>query len=233
MTDPTEPRAPLTRRRVLHAAVAIADEHGVGALTMRRLAHDLNVEAMSLYHHVANKQEILDGIAEAVVDEINEVVPEPGPEDAGSAWRAAVRRRILAARQVLLRHPWAPAIIASRTTMTPAVIRYFDGLTGLLRGGGLSIDLVHHGLHALGSRALGFSQELFDATAGPGPAPEADPVEMLQQMATAYPHIGELLASSLHDGEPVLGWCDDQTEFEFGLDVVLDGLDAVHTSGRM
>src|SRR5690349_22109423 len=101
------PRIPLSRDRVLRAAVGIADEQGLGALTMRRLGEVVGAEAMSLYHHVSNKEDLLDGIAEYVVREINDAVERLGPHD---DWKHAVRERILTAREVLLRHKWAPAV---------------------------------------------------------------------------------------------------------------------------
>ncbi|MBD2892123.1 hypothetical protein amrb99_10330 [Actinomadura sp. RB99] len=217
-----EPRVPLSRERVLRAAVRIADEGGIRALTMRRLAEEVGAEAMSLYYHVANKEEVLDGIADAVVEEINDVVGRLDVPSQGDGWKAAVRRRILSAREVLLRHPWAPGVFESRTTMSPAVLRYHDGLIGLMRDGGFSNDLCHHALHALGSRALGFTQELFD----PGDAAGGDDAAALAGMAAELPHLVGMFMEVAHDDpDSALGWCDDQTEFEFGLDVILDGLD--------
>jgi AcrR family transcriptional regulator len=215
-------RSALTRRRVLQAAVDLADREGLPALTMRRLAQDLDVEAMSLYHHVANKEAVLDGVVEVVVGEIVTAVAGVGPDPAED-WRAALRARILTARQVLLRHPWAPAVIETRTAMNAEIVGYFDGLLGILRAGGFSYDLAHHGMHALGSRALGFTRELFAPT-----DPEAGGAEataMLEQLAGVYPHLAGMLADTVHQDDGVLGWCDDQAEFEFALDLLLDGLD--------
>ena len=219
----SEPRLPLSRERVLRAAVKIADEGGIEALTMRRLAEDLGTEAMSLYYHVASKELVLDGIAELVVAEINDVVGMIDEPSAGARWKTAVRRRILAAREVLLRHPWAPRVFETRTSASPAVLLYFDGLLGLMRDGGFSYDLIHHAMHALGSRALGFTQELFDPSGGDG-GDEAD--AELESMASQIPNLVGMLMEVAHDDpDSTLGWCDDQTEFEFGLDIVLDGLD--------
>jgi len=223
-TTTGQPRVPLSRRRVLRGAVELADRGGLDALTMRRLAQELGVEAMSLYHHVANKEAILDGVIEVVLGEILDAVERadaPAPED---DWPTAMRTRILAAREVLLRHPWAPQVLETRTTMSPAVISYYDGVLGILRAGGFSYDLAHHALHALGSRALGFTQELF--APDDGDAPDADAATMLEQGADQFPHIVEMLAEIAHDDpDTTLGWCDDQFEFEFGLDLVLDGLE--------
>jgi AcrR family transcriptional regulator len=226
--EPGTGRAALSRDRVFRAAVSIADEGGIASLTMRRLARELGVEAMSLYYHVANKGEVLDGMVDVVVDEINARVGEAAAPPAAAGWKAAVRHRILAARDVLLRHPWAPGVIESRTNMSPTVMRYYDSLVGLLLDGGLSDDLAHHALHALGSRALGFTQEMFDPTNNGGPRP--DMAAMLGRMAAEYPNITRVVIEASHDAESTLGWCDDQVEFEFGLDLILDGLERLHAS---
>lgn len=231
-------RSTLTRARVLAEAVALADSEGLGALTMRSLARELGIEAMSLYHHVASKEDLLDGVAEVVVREILDAVGalEPAPEDTPPAeWKHALRRRILTARSVLLRHPWAPSVLETRTGFSPYVVRYHDALVALLHRGGLSYDLVHHAMHALGSRALGFSQELFDP-GGPGgdpaAAPEPDDEDLLARLTDEAPHIVAMLAEVAHvDPDSTLGWCDDQAEFEFGLDLILDGLERLAARG--
>jgi AcrR family transcriptional regulator len=218
MTDSApQPRIPLTRDRVLRAAVGIADEQGIAALTMRRLGEVVGAEAMSLYHHVSNKEDVLDGIAEHVVQEINDDVARL---ESRQDWKHAVRERILHARQILLKHPWAPGVFETRKAVIPAVLRYHDGLIGLMRSGGLSNDLCHHALHALGSRALGFSQELFDAGGGD----DAEPPPNLEEL----PNLAGMLMEVVHDDpDSTIGWCDDQFEFEFGLDLILDGLDKI------
>jgi AcrR family transcriptional regulator len=227
----TRRRAALSRERVFRAAVSLADAGGIASVTMRRLARELGVEAMSLYHHVADKDEVLAGMVDVVIDEVNARVAEIGasPDAGDDGWKTDVRRRILAARDVLLGHPWAPAVIESRTTMSPTVMRYYDSLIGRLRAGGLSVSLVHHAMHALGSRALGFSQELFgpddDADAGPEVA-----AILGGRLAEEFPYITEIavIESANHDDDSTLGWCDDQVEFEFGLDLLLDGLQRRH-----
>ncbi|MGY1710059.1 TetR/AcrR family transcriptional regulator [Geodermatophilus sp. SYSU D00758] len=215
-------RGSLTRAAVLRAAVGLADRDGLEALTMRRLAQELGVEAMSLYHHVANKEAVLDGVAEVVVGEVVAAAAGTGPP-AEEDWRGAVRARVLAARGVLLRHPWAPRVLATRTTMGAEVVAWYDGLLGVLRAGGFSYDLAHHALHALGSRALSFTQELFvpeDPAAG-----GAEATALVAALADRFPHVAGMVAEVAHGTEGALGWCDDQAEFEFGLDVLLDGLE--------
>jgi AcrR family transcriptional regulator len=219
----SQPRLPLSRERVLRAAIKIADSSGIESLTMRRLAEELGAEAMSLYYHVASKEDLLDGIAGAVVAEINDVVGTIGVPSAGAGWKPAARQRILSARQVLLRHPWAPRVLETRTSTSLAVLLYYDGLLRLMRDGGFSYDLIHHALHALGSRALGFSQELFDPNAGTS---NEETAAALESMTDQIPHLVAMFIEVAHDDpDSTLGWCDDQTEFEFGLDLILDGLD--------
>jgi AcrR family transcriptional regulator len=210
-----QPRVPLSKQRVLRAAVALADQGGVDALSMRRLAHELGVVPMALYKHVDNKDELLDGMVDVVVGEID-------PPASGTDWKTAIRKRVLSARSALLRHPWASRVIESRTDPTPTVLEYMDSMIGTFRAGGFSIDLAHHAMHAMGSRLLGFTQELYDDSLNLDPEVTA---VMLQRMAGKYPHITELVTAITHDQASVVGQgCDDQFEFEFALDLMLDGL---------
>ena len=232
LTEPRpRPRDPLTRERVLRAAVDLADREGLDALTMRNVARALGAEAMSLYYHVANKEAVLDGVVDVILDEINEAVGVVDGPPASEDWKASVRARILAAREVLIRHKWASRVIETRTAISPSTMRYFDGLLGLLRAGGFSYDLAHHAMHALGSRGLGFTQELFE----PENADEGDEdlTAAMAAMADQFPHLTGMLMEVAHDDpDSTLGWCDDQFEFEFGLDLILEGLDAMrHRSG--
>jgi AcrR family transcriptional regulator len=221
-------RPPLTRERVFAAAVAVADTEGIDGLTMRRLAEELDVEAMSLYYHVPNKEAVLDGAVDHVMGELEETL-DGFKFDPTSEWKRSLRSRILVARDVMLRHPWAPAVFESRTTISPTTVRYFDAMVGIMREGGLSNDLCHHAMHALGSRALGFSPELFE----PDDDGAENVGEMLEQAAKELPYLVGMLAEVAHDDRPdaTLGWCDDQTEFEFGLDLLLDGLERIGTAG--
>jgi AcrR family transcriptional regulator len=212
-------RKPLSRERVLRAAVELADERGIEALTMRSLGQALGVEAMSLYNHVSNKEDLLDGVVEVVGEELVAAIEElPRGE-----WKDTMRRWILTAREVLLRHRWAPAVLETRRQPPPPIMRYYDSLLGLMLEGGFSMDLAHHAMHALGSRALGFSQELF-VTDDDGVDPDVMAV-MIRQTASVYPNLAELLKVVYHDPDTTLGGCDDQFEFEFGLDLLLDGLE--------
>jgi AcrR family transcriptional regulator len=211
-----EPRAPLSRGRILAAAIELADRDGAESLSMRRLATRLGVVPMALYKHLANKDEVLDGMLDAVVGEID-------PPRTDTDWKTAVRERILSARRALLRHPWASRVMESRTQPTPTVIAYMDSMIGMFRAGGFSIDETHHAMHAMGSRLMGFSQELFNDSADVDPQVQA---EMARAMADRYPFIAELIRSISHDDASTVGpGCDDQFEFEFALDLMLDGLE--------
>jgi AcrR family transcriptional regulator len=218
----SEHRTPLSRDRVLRAAVALADDTGIDALSMRTLAHELGVVPMALYKHVANKEELLDGMVDVVIGELDP--PAPGT---GADWKATIRGRILSARRALLRHPWASRVIESRQQPTPAVLDYLNAMIGLFRAGGFSVDLTHHVMHALGSRIWGFTQDLF-----PGPPAPADPATqeaMLTALTAAYPHLAEIALTAGHDEGTVVGrTCDDQFEFEFALDLLLDGFERLH-----
>ena len=216
-TKNAQARVGLSRDRILETAVALADEGGVEAASMRKIAQEMGVVPMALYKHVSSKEDLLDGMVDAVISEID-------PPMEGAPWKAAIRERILSARRVLLRHPWASRVIESRVQPSPTVIAYMDSMVGLFRTGGFSIDLTHHALHAMGSRLMGFSQELFDDSTESSD-PEAD-AEMFGAMRDTFPYIYELFISVTHDDSSVVGGgCDDQFEFEFALDLLLDGLD--------
>ena len=214
-------REPLSRDRVLAAAVALVDAEGLKALTMRRLAADLGVEAMSLYYHLPNKDALLSGLVDAVIGEIDGAVS--GFD--GTDWRASLRHRFLAARTVMLRHPWAPALFSSRPTIPTDLYAYYDAIVATLVGAGFSYRLAHRALHAFGSMALGFVQEMFSPAAAGGSL-DVDLTEAeLAAMAGAMPNLWAMMAAEVHSaGDPTLGWCDSQVEFEFTLDLLLDGL---------
>ncbi len=214
------PRVPLSKERVLRTAVDLADRGGSDAVSMRKLGQELGVDAMSLYHHVRSKDDILDGIVDAVVGEIE---LSPG----GADWKTALRRQVMAARQVMLRHPWAPHVIESRTEPGPATMRYMEAVLATVRDGGFPLDLAHHAMHVLGSRVLGFNQDLYDDSAASRVDPEVAAFAA-RQLAGTYPYIAELAVAVSHDGG--LGGCDDDVEFAFGLDLILDGLERLRAS---
>ena len=219
MTIGTKPkskrRTPLTRDRVLRAAIDLADRDGRDALSMRRLGPELGVEAMALYRHVRDKDALLDGLIDALVREIEIVRPRPD-------WRAAVREQAMTARRTLLRHPWARRLLEERGTAGPATLDYIESVLALLHEGGFAVDLAHHALHVLGARIFGFNQDIFEDSTPPDPAAPPDPIRA-GLLVDRYPRVTELATSVSHDG--VLGACDDDVEFAFGLDLVLEGLE--------
>ncbi|SDS66090.1 TetR/AcrR family transcriptional regulator [Actinoplanes derwentensis] len=198
-------RKPLTRQRVLTAAVAIADAEGIGALTMRRLGAELGVEAMSLYHHLHGKDALLDGVVESLIEEILEAADGVAERD----WRRRLRGQFLAAREVVRRHPWGPGLLAARKTVPFGVFQYYDGIIATLLGAGFDYRIAHRALHAFGTLPLGVVPEIFQG-GDPGPR------------ATELPHLMAMVASESHEAE--IGWCDSRVEFEFTVDLLLDGL---------
>jgi len=219
----TTTRVRLSRERILRAAVDLADRGGVETLSMRRLAQELGVVPMALYKHVANKEEMLGGMLDLVVGEID-------PPRTDTDWKTAVRERIVSARRALLRHPWASRVMERRTEPTPVVMAYMDSMIGMFRTGGFSIDMTHHAMHAMGSRLMGFSQELFNDSTDTDREMEA---EMWTALSGTYPSIYELYLAVSHDDGSVVGpGCDDQFEFEFALDLMLDGLERLRDAAE-
>jgi AcrR family transcriptional regulator len=194
---------------VLRAAVALADSSGIEALTMRRLGQELGVEAMSLYKHVAGKDDVLDGITDLVVSDI-EVPP------AGNGWRAAMRQRAICAHEVLVAHPWAAMLIMSRFNIGPGMTRYLDATLGRLREGGFSITGALDAWHTLDSHIYGFTlQELglpFEAEETRQVSSDA----LVRFSADEYPYVVEVITEVMQSGR--------EEDFEFGLDLILDGL---------
>lgn len=215
-------REPLTRERILEAARALADAEGVDAITMRRLAAELGVEAMSLYYHVPNKDALFDGLVDAIIGEVQDATGE----SSGADWRAALRDRCLAARDVMVRHPWAPTLIGTRATIPTSVVYYYEDVLGLLIEGGFSYALAHKALHALGTMSLGFVQELFSPAAASGSFDVDAADAEFERLAEALPYMTAMVTAEIHanDGD-VLGWCDSRVEFEFTLDLLLNGLE--------
>jgi AcrR family transcriptional regulator len=227
VTSGRSARGTLTRDRVLDAAMGIADADGLAAVTMRRLAGDLGVEAMSLYYHLPGKESLLDGLVDAVVAAIEKEIAQSARSDEG--WRSEVRRRCLLSREVMKRHPWAPGLIGSRSTIPASVFGLYEAVLAALVEGGLSYRLAHRALHALGSMVLGFAQEVFSPSSAGGSVDVEVAEADLAQLAQTLPYLTAMVASELHDhDDDPLGWCDSQTEFEFTLDLLLDGLERRH-----
>lgn len=230
MTDQLPRRVRLNRGRVIDAAVALADEIGVDALSMRRLADELDVVPMALYKHVADREDMLDGMVEALVREID--LSAAGPD-----WRTGVREQVLSARRALRRHSWARQAIESRTRKTPAVLDYMNSFAALFLAGGLSVDLTHHVMHAIGGRMWGFTQEVFEEVPASQESGHADaPAPMgpadFEQFAQYYPSLAAIAEVAQHDENTVVArGCDDEFEFAFALDLMLDGIDRLHRQG--
>jgi AcrR family transcriptional regulator len=208
-----KPRAPLSRERVLRVALVLADRGGIESLTMRRIGQELQVEAMSLYNHVANKDDILDGIVDLVFSEI----ALPGDR---ADWKTATRQRAISARDVLLRHPWATSLMQSRTKPGPATLRHHDWVIRSLRGAGFTIDMAAHAFSVMDGYIYGFAQQInlpYDTSEES--AEVADSI-LGQLPAEEYPHLAEMIRE--HALKP--GY-DYAQEFEFGLDLILNGLE--------
>ena len=213
----------MTKVRLLSAAVELADAEGLAAVTMRRVSAAVGVEAMSIYHHVSGKQALLDALVDSVMTEIDELVSTVEASEGSLDWQPTLRRRFLTARSVMLRHPWAPGLIGSRTTIPASVYKIYEALMATLVEAGFSYHLAHRALHTFGSMPLGFAQELFSPAAAASTDVELAEAE-LSAMAETFPHITAMASSEIHehDGD-LLGWCDSQDEFEFTLDLLLDG----------
>jgi AcrR family transcriptional regulator len=212
-------RPPLSRERVLLEAVALADQSGVGALTMRRLAERLLVEPMSLYHHVANKDEILDGMVDVVFREIE----FPATDD---DWKSSMRERATSARAALHRHPWAVGRMESRSTPGPATLRHHDAVIGCLRRAGFSVALAGHAFSAMDSYLYGFAmQELNLPFHTPDETAAMAETFLDQFPAEQFPYLAELTTE--HVLQPGYDYAD---EFAFGLDLILDGLERARRS---
>jgi AcrR family transcriptional regulator len=213
-TSNPESRIPLNRERVLRTAVALADESGIDSLTMRELGQRLGVEAMSLYNHVANKDDILDGMVDLVVGEI------ALPSDAAD-WKEAMRRRAISARAVFSRHPWASMLIDSRQSSGPERLRYFDWVLGTLRRAGFSLEMTVRAFSLVDSYIYGFGRQQFNRAAEGDVDPKETREAFLQAIpADEYPYLREMVV----DFAMVAGY-DDSVDFEFGLSLILDGLE--------
>lgn len=217
-TDPaTAARPPLTRDRIVAAAVALADDDGFDRLSMRRLAQALGVEAMSLYHHVANKDDLLDGMVDAVFSELH--LPEPGDE---GEWRGPIRRRCTSARSVLLRHPWALGRLDSRRTPGAATLRHHDAVISCLRGAGFSVRAAAAAFATIDAYVYGFVLQELSLPIGAG---EEVGELAASIMATFDPGEYPALVEMATDHAQRRGYAFGD-EFEPGLDLILDGLDA-------
>jgi AcrR family transcriptional regulator len=216
-----KPRTPLSRARVLETALVLADRGGIESLTMRWLADELGVKAMSLYNHVTDKSDIIDGIVDLVYGEI--ALP-PGETD----WKAAMRLRANSAREVLLRHPWASSLMQSRTKPGPATLRHHDSVIGNLRQAGFTIELAAHAFSVIDSYVYGFAQQQQNLTYTTSEQAAVVAEDILRKLpAEDYPHLAEMIIE--HALKPGYDYAE---EFNFGLDLILDGLERSQLSVR-
>jgi len=216
---PVRRRAPLTRERVLQSAVKLADERGIDAVSMRKLGQVLRVEAMSLYKYVADKDDLLDGMADLVTAGIE--VPRRDPD-----WRTAIRGSAISVHEALQRHPWAAAVFESRLSPGPARLRYLDAVIGVLRDAGFSLPMVARAFMALDSHTYGFA--LQEAS---WPFEAADSQEVAATMAASpaareFPNLLAMAEVASSEAGVMV------PDFEFGLDLILDGLDRLAGSER-
>ncbi|MGI8830417.1 MAG: TetR/AcrR family transcriptional regulator C-terminal domain-containing protein [Candidatus Limnocylindria bacterium] len=211
----------MSRERVLDAAIALADRGGIGALSMRKLAQALGVEAMTLYYHVANKEAILDGIVDMVVSEV-----ELPPADAG--WKAAIRRSAISAHDVLQRHPWAAGLMLAPNRVSQARLRHMDAVLGTLRRAGFSAEMTDHAYHALDSHIMGFTLWVVGMNIGADGELEAMAADFLATLdRDELPHLAEHVEQHLRPRRP-----NDEDDFAFGLDLILDGLERTLRPGE-
>jgi AcrR family transcriptional regulator len=212
-----EPRSRLTRDRVQRAAITAADAGGLDALTMRKLAEVLEVAPMALYRHVANKDDLIDGMVDIVFGEV-------GLPLSGADWRTSMRQRAISLRDVLMRHRWAIGIMESRTNPGPATLRHHDSVLGSLRAGGFSVAMAAHAYSLLDSYIYGFALTKMNLPFGPDDVAEMAEAMLEPFPANEYPNMVEILTE--HVMKP--GY-DYGHEFEYGLDLILDGLERVRS----
>lgn len=216
----TEPHLHLNRDRVLAVAVEIADERGVGAVTMREVASRLGVEAMSLYNHVANKDDILDGMVDLVIDQVDL------PSDI-DGWREAMRCRAVSAHQVFGRHPWVPLLLDSRESSGPSRLLYFDWVLGTLMTAGFSLDGAARAFSLLDSYIYGFGIQQFNISASGDASPEEMAEVFLASIpAEKYPYLHRMASHAMESGY------DAGSDFDFGLELILDGLERILDESR-
>ena len=206
--------AKLSRDRVLGAAIVLADAAGIEALTMRRIAQELGVEAMSLYHHVANKDDLLAGIVDLVVGEME--LPT------GNDWKVALRRAAISAHDTLIRHSWAAPLLLAGTGVSQARLRHMNGILRCLRGAGFSAEMTDHAYHAIDSHIMGFTLWEVGIAAGLARLPNSVSGFLAELDVAALPYLAEHIEQHLRERDPA-----DEGEFAFGLDLVLDGLERI------
>jgi AcrR family transcriptional regulator len=236
-------KEPLSRERVLDAALAAADQDGLATLTMRRVAEELDCEAMSLYYYVKDKAGLLSALTAVIIDEViaetlTDGRAESGPREhggipdtrstqaSGTDWRTTIRNRCLGARRVMLRHPWAPALVAAEPNIPPQTMKIFEALVATMIQAGFDFELAHRAIHSLGSMIMGFTQEIFE----PSSTGEGTTTDEMMELATTFPYLSAMAMAQPHNQTNSLSVCDTQAEFEFTLTLILDGLEHLRPS---
>lgn len=217
-TETQQPRLPLSRARILRTAVELADANGIESLTMRNLGQTLGFEAMSLYNHVANKNDVLDGILDLVLDE-----SEP-PSPAGE-WNDSIRSSALSIHRALRRHPWACPLLMSPGHIRPGRLRYMDLLLGRLREAGFSADTTYHAYHVLDAHIFGFALWQAGHTYNAAQMPDLSAELARMIPVEEYPYLHEHGRQHMTEGPH-----QDVSAFEFGLDLILEGLEKIHAA---
>lgn len=207
----TMPREPVGLDRVLRGAIELADEGGIETLSMRRLAHHVGLETMSLYHYVRNKDELLGSMLDLVFAAM--ALPADGPD-----WRSDIRAAAISARDELIRHPWACSLLASPTGLRTARVEWMDAFLGRLRRAGFSPEMTHHAYHAIDSHIVGFTLWVLPYLALIDD-PDAAAAVLQTLPLDRLPYLAEHLEEHAADRP------GDLSEFEFGLDLLLEGLD--------
>ncbi|HLQ47871.1 MAG TPA: TetR/AcrR family transcriptional regulator [Candidatus Dormibacteraeota bacterium] len=219
-TTRSQPRIPLSRERVLNTALKLADQGGLESLSMRKLGQELGVEAMAVYYHLANKDEVLDGIVDLVFGEIDLPV-------AGADWKTAMRQRAISLRDVLARHRWAIGMMESRRKPGPANLRHHDAVIGNLRAAGFDMQMVAHAYSLLDGYIYGFALTKMNLPFDSGDDVAGLAQDMLEPFPLGeYPNLVAFITE--HATKPGYDFGD---EFEYGLDVILDGLENLRDTG--
>jgi AcrR family transcriptional regulator len=213
-----ESRSPLSRERVLLSGIDLADANGLEALTMRRLAQELGVEAMTLYYYVTKKDDLLSGMVDIVLNRF--AMPSPADE-----WKSALRATAISAHDGLVAHRWAANLLFT-SEVRPGRLRYMEGILGCLRDAGFSAEMTHHAYHALDSHILGFTLWQVGITAASEDLPDLAAGFLQALPADRYPRLAEHVEWHVADVP------QDKSEFEFGLDLILDGLERILTSAE-
>jgi AcrR family transcriptional regulator len=215
-----EPRQRLTRERILRAALAHADAGGLETLTMRTLADMLGVAPMALYRHVSNKDDLIDAMVDVVFSEV-------GVPAGGGDWKTSMRKRAVAVREALTRHPWAVGLMEARRSPGPANLRHHDAVLGRLRAAGFDVAMAGHAYSLMDSYVYGFALTKINLPFEPATAGEVAETMLAPFPANEYPNLVEFLSE--HVLAPGYDYAD---EFEYGLDLILDGLDAARAQAE-